>query len=57
MAFTIKYLKDYKEIGSTPWNGTLEKTVETAKDGLIRHDAEIAVIFDDDGKEAARVKR
>ena len=55
MAFVIKYYKDGKLIGSTPWAGSLENTVKVARDGLIRHKAEVAQIVDDDGNEAAKV--
>ena len=49
MTYRIRYYdKDAKEIGSTPWGGSVEETRRIANDGLIRHSAASARIFDED---------
>lgn len=59
MAYRIIYYKDGSEIGSTPWADTLERTKQAARDGLIRHQADMARIIDVDGSgaEVASVTR
>jgi hypothetical protein len=47
MAYVIEYFQDTLKIGSTPWDASLEATVQVAKDGPIRHQADFVRIIDD----------
>ena len=63
MTFKVQYFRDGKKIGETPWAAAQGEMVKFARDGLIRHDGDMAVILDmdvadePDGKEIATVKR
>lgn len=48
MAYLIEYYRDTVKIGATPWDASLEKTMQVARDGLIRHNADVFRIIDDD---------
>ena len=49
MVYRIRYYDaDAKEIGSAPWAESLEQTKRVAQDGIIRHRAASARIFDED---------
>ena len=47
MAYVIEYYRDTLKIGATPWDAPLEKTVQVARDGLIRHNADFFRVVDD----------
>lgn len=58
MAYNIQYFLDGQKIGSTPWADTLAKTKQVARDGLIRHKADMArIINDETGAEVDSVTR
>jgi hypothetical protein len=48
MAYVIEYFRDGVKIGSVLWARTLDDTVQLAKDGLIRQQADLFRIIDDD---------
>jgi hypothetical protein len=49
MVYRIRYYdRDVKEIGSTPWGGSLEQTRRVAQDGLVERKAASVQIFDED---------
>jgi hypothetical protein len=49
MVYRIRYFdRDANEIASAPWAGSLEQTRRVAQDGVIRHSAASASIFDED---------
>jgi hypothetical protein len=49
MVYRIRYYDgDGKEIGSAPWAESIEQTKRVAHDGIIRHHAASARIFDED---------
>lgn len=46
MPYIIEYAKEGRNLGSTPWAGSHEKTKQGAQDGLIRNGADTARIID-----------
>jgi hypothetical protein len=57
MHFVIVYHTNAEEVGRAPWAGALEDTVRVARDGLLRHNADRFIIFDDRGQVVATGQR
>ena len=57
MHFVIVYHRIAEEAGRAPWAGALEDTVRVARDGLLRHNADRFIIFDDRGQVVATGQR
>lgn len=45
--YRVQYLREGVPVGSSPHSGTLDSAKQFARDGLIRHDADIARILDE----------
>jgi hypothetical protein len=57
MAFVIQYLRDDTKVGESNWLTPIPPTRELAQHGLLLHEADTAVILDEDGKELVRETR
>ncbi|MEG3143397.1 hypothetical protein U1839_01910 [Sphingomonas sp. RT2P30] len=49
MPYLIRYFRDGRERGSTPWDGSLDIMQKIAADGVVRHGMDRAVIADEAG--------
>ena len=56
--YSIEYFNEGAKLQAVPWSGSLEQTLQVARDGLIRHGADFARIIDSDtGAEVDSVRR
>jgi hypothetical protein len=55
MAFLIEYLRGDKKVGEAAWPTPIPPTRDFARHSLILHQADTAIILDEDGRKLAVV--